>query len=371
MSALALALGTLTLPARAAEPDPEVADLIAAYGIDEASAPVRERPGWQPPQHVVVLLPAYVAAARPDYQSWFETAAGGARITFASSAAELRSAAAEADVVLGSCSVIPEAAPRLRWFQRDGAGMEDCLTHPALTDETVLLTNSAGLDGPYVAEHAITMMMMLLHRMHQYYANQQRHEWNRRPEFQSAIRPAKGQTLLVVGLGGIGTQVAQRAAGLGMRVLGVRHSGREGPEYVEYVGLADELHTLAARADVVVSTLPLTPATEGMYDRAFFQAMKPTAYFINVARGQSVVTDDLVAALEAGEIAGAALDVTEPDPLPAEHPLWAMPTVLITPHTATRSGVGAMDKIVFARENLRRYSAGEPVLNVVDRTRGY
>src|SRR5690606_11385773 len=132
------------------------------------------------------------------------------------------------------------------------------------------------------------------------YVNQQRRDWDRRPEFQREIRPVKGQTLLVVGLGGIGTQVAERAAGFGMRVLGIRNSGREAPDFVEYVGLTDELHALAARADVVVSTLPLTPATENLYDRAFFEAMKPTAYFINVARGESVVTEDLVAALESG-----------------------------------------------------------------------
>jgi phosphoglycerate dehydrogenase-like enzyme len=354
-----------------AEPDVEVAALLADYGIEASEEPVRSRPGWRPPEHVLMLIPEYVTAARPDYAAWIQAAAGAAKLTISSDPDELRALAPDADVVLGSCRILADPSPQLRWFQRDGAGMEDCLGHPALQNEAVLLTNSATLDGPYVAEHALTMMLMLFHRMHQYYANQQRGVWDRRPAFQQAIRPVRGQTLLIVGLGGIGTQIAQRAASLGMHVIATRNSRAEGPDYVDYVGLSTELLELAARADVVISTVPLTPATENLYDRDFFRTMKPSAYFINVARGQSVVTQDLVAALETGEIAGAALDVTEPDPLPPSHPLWTLPNVLITPHTATRSGVGSMDKIVFARENLRRYTAGEPMLNVVDRERGY
>jgi len=180
-----------------------------------------------------------------------------------------------------------------------------------------------------------------------------------------------GKTMLVVGLGGIGTEVAHRAHALGMRVVATRRSSRSGPEFVDYVGLADELVALLAEADVVVNATPLTAETEGMFDAAFFAGMKPTAYFINVGRGRSVVTDDLVAALEAGKLAGAGLDVTDPEPLPPSHPLWRLPNVIITPHVAASSIEARERQRIVIRENLRRYAAGEPMLSVVSVTRGY
>jgi phosphoglycerate dehydrogenase-like enzyme len=156
-----------------------------------------------------------------------------------------------------------------------------------------------------------------------------------------------------------------------MRVIATRNSRREGPEFVEYVGLADELMKLVPQADVVVNVTPLTPATTGLFDAAFFKAMKPTAYFINIGRGRSVVTADLVAALEQGELAGAGLDVTDPEPLPAGHALWSMPRVIITPHVSARSEK-SLDRLwILVKENLRRYVAGEPMLSEVDLERGY
>jgi phosphoglycerate dehydrogenase-like enzyme len=137
------------------------------------------------------------------------------------------------------------------------------------------------------------------------------------------------------------------------------------------VGLADEAIKLAREADVVVNAAPLTAATRGMFDREFFAAMKSEAYFISVGRGQSTVTSDLVAALRAGEIAGAGLDVTDPEPLPPDHPLWSMPRVVITPHVAARSTETYQRIILLVSENLRRYVAGEPLLSVVDVKRGY
>lgn len=177
--------------------------------------------------------------------------------------------------------------------------------------------------------------------------------------------------MLVVGLGGIGTQVAQRAHALGMRVLATRGSRREGPDFVEYVGLSDEAITLAAEADVVVNAVPLTDTTRGMFNKAFFAAMKPSAYFISVGRGQSTVTADLLEALESGQIAGAGLDVTDPEPLPQDHPLWTTPRVIVTPHVAASSAETLQRIQALVTENLRRYIAGEPLLSVVDIQRGY
>jgi phosphoglycerate dehydrogenase-like enzyme len=156
-----------------------------------------------------------------------------------------------------------------------------------------------------------------------------------------------------------------------MTVKGIRNSSRKGPDYVEYVGLPDELPKLAAEADVVVNITPLTKSTTGLFDKAFFSNMKPTAYFINIGRGKSVITKDLLAALKNGEIAGAGVDVTDPEPLPADHPLWKAPNIIITPHNSAPSDQMLERFWILVRENLRRYVVGEKMLNVVNLKRGY
>ena len=176
----------------------------------------------------------------------------------------------------------------------------------------------------------------------------------------------EGKTVLVVGLGGIGTEVAKRAHALGMRVIATRASGRTGPDYVSYVGLPDELLKLARDADFVVNCTPLTPQTTGIFNQAFFGTLKRSAYFLNVGRGKSVVTADLVAALGTGKIAGAGLDVVDPEPLPADNPLWRPPNVIITPHVSADTPASLAIYSLLLRENLRRYMAGEPMLSVVD-----
>jgi phosphoglycerate dehydrogenase-like enzyme len=156
-----------------------------------------------------------------------------------------------------------------------------------------------------------------------------------------------------------------------MRVVATRASGRTGPEYVSYVGLPDELLKLTKDADFVVNCTPLTPETTGMFNREFFAAMKPSAYFLSVGRGQSTVTADLIAALRDGRIAGAGLDVVDPEPLPADSPLWHLPNVVITPHVSANTEVSREQRDALLRENLRRYVAGDPMLAVVDIERGY
>jgi phosphoglycerate dehydrogenase-like enzyme len=154
-------------------------------------------------------------------------------------------------------------------------------------------------------------------------------------------------------------------------VLATRASAAVKPAYVDYVGKPDELLTLAARADVVVNCTPLLPATQFIFNGKFFASMKPGGYFISVGRGKSVVQDDLVAALKSGQLAGAGLDVTDPEPLPTGHPLWQLPNVIITPHVAANSDRVFARVFLLARENTRRYVAGERLLSVVDTARGY
>jgi phosphoglycerate dehydrogenase-like enzyme len=177
--------------------------------------------------------------------------------------------------------------------------------------------------------------------------------------------------MLVVGLGGIGTEVARLASAAEMRVIGIRSSRRSGPPFVDRVGLTEDLAEFSAEADVVVNCLPMTPDTADIFDAALFNLMKPTAFFVNVGRGGTVDTDALVTALSLGEIAGAGLDVTDPEPLPPGHPLWKAPNLIITPHYAASSDIDRERRWLLYRENLRRFVAGEPLLSVVDPGRGY
>jgi phosphoglycerate dehydrogenase-like enzyme len=156
-----------------------------------------------------------------------------------------------------------------------------------------------------------------------------------------------------------------------MRVTATRASGRSGPDYVSYVGLPDELPKLAKEADFIVNCAPLTPQTTGIFDSAFFAALRPGTYFISVGRGRSTVTADLIAALSSGHLAGAGLDVVDPEPLPADSPLWHLPNVIITPHVSAQTAVSREQRNLVLVENLRRYAAGEPMLSVVDIERGY
>jgi phosphoglycerate dehydrogenase-like enzyme len=224
-----------------------------------------------------------------------------------------------------------------------------------------------------MAEHAIALMLALARSLPVYAAEQRAGEFTRGFRELRAERPVEieGKTLLVVGLGGIGTEVAKRAHAFGMRVVATRASGRTGPDYVSYVGLPQELPQLAKDADFVVNCVPLTPATTGIFNAAFFSSMKPTAYFLSVGRGRSTVTADLVAALKAKRIAGAGLDVTDPEPLPSDSELWTLPGVIITPHVSADTKLADETRMAVVLENLRRYVAGEPMLSVVDIDKGY
>jgi phosphoglycerate dehydrogenase-like enzyme len=209
----------------------------------------------------------------------------------------------------------------------------------------------------------------LTRQINAYLANQSEGKWERRPR--QKLMDLDGHTMLVVGLGGIGTMIAERANAFGMHVIATRNSGHEGPSFVDYVGVADELPKLIGQADIVVNVTPLTPETMGLFNAAMFERMKPGAYFINVGRGKSVVTDDLLAALKSGRIAGAGLDVVDPEPLPNDHPLWHALNVVITPHVAGDSELKLDRAWLVMRENLRRYVAGDRLFSVVDVKRGY
>lgn len=365
--AVALLLGLSLLassPLQAdSEPDPRATALISELGLQAGTQPVRDLAGWQPPTRIVV------ARASPEQLAQLQASLPGVTLVAAAQGEALAAQLAGAQAAIGLCDAATlAAAPGLRWIQAYSVGVENCVVVPGLLERGIVLTNMQRTSGPPIAEHAIGLALALARGLPQFSRRQVAGQWD---ETDPGMRELGGRTLLVVGLGGIGTEVARRGHALGMRVIAVRNSSREGPDYVEKVGLPDEMLALAAEADVVVNAVPLTPETTGIFNRAFFDALPQGAYFINVGRGRSVVTDDLVAALRSGQLGGAGLDVTEPEPLPEGHPLWAMPNVLITPHVAATSDVQSARTWILVAENLRRYAAGEPLLNVVDIQRGY
>lgn len=348
------------------------AAVIERFELREAPSPVRERPDWRPPVRIVVFGEGFAR-----FLSQFAPEAEVVGVEGRMEDGQMFSAVADeiegADVLVGLCSPeIIERGKDLRWIQLVNAGAETCTTIPEVLERGILVTNFQRILGPQIADHAIALMFGLARGLQRFGAEQAAGTWSGplRSPGEYALWEVEEKTMLVVGLGGIGTEIAKRAAGLGMRVQATRNSRREGPEFVEYVGLAHEVVELAANADVVVNATPLTAQTRGMFDAAFFDAMKETASFINIARGESVVTADLVAALESGAIAGAGLDVTDPEPLPPDHPLWGMANVILTPHIAAASDRGGR-RLPLIIENLRRYLRGDRMLSVVNLERGY
>jgi phosphoglycerate dehydrogenase-like enzyme len=354
-----LLLGLAALPAPAPADSPVAS--LESLGLTPSGPPVRERAGWRPPR--VILVAPYLH----DSLAQLQDAAPGAKFIELPQATARDIAAA--DATLGVCT--PEVlakAPHLRWIQWLGAGVEACVQQPLLREHQVLLTNMQRTAAPSMAEHVIALMLALSRHLDYFMHEQAQGHWSTDTP---PLTDLEGKTLLVVGLGGIGTEVAKRAHALGMRIIATRASGRSGPEYVSYVGLPEELLKLTREADYVVNCAPLTPQTTAVFNQEFFAAMKPAAYFLNVGRGKSAVTEDLVAALESHRIAGAGLDVVDPEPLPPGSALWHAPNLIITPHVSADTSVTAEERVALLRENLRRYASGEPMLAVVDVARGY
>ena len=274
--------------------------------------------------------------------------------------------------------------PRLRWLHIPWAGVEFLLDHPVRHSQ-VVVTNASGVHATPIAEHVFALLLALARHLpkmlaHQAQASWPKGAWNafRSPEL-------RGMTLGIIGYGSIGREVGRLGAAFGMTVLACNRSGVRTPDTGwREAGVGDldgsipaawyspaRLLEMLPQCDAVVLAAPLTAESQGIIGREALAAMKPTAYFINIARGAQVDQDALVEALRAGRIAGAGLDVVTPEPLPSDHPLWRMENVILSPHvSASTPEWGRRVCDVFA-ENLRRYVAGEPLLNQVDWERGY
>lgn len=263
-----------------------------------------------------------------------------------------------------------EAAPNLVWVQSTSAGVDRYITiGPLMNTDRIVLTNMRAVHGPTIADHSFAMLLTLTRNMRVHERNRGEGRWGS-PDARRGIA-LEGRTMFVVGLGGIGSEIAQRAAGFGMRVIASRRSDRPTPEHIEYVGRPDEILEMLPRADVVAIALPLTEETRGLFDAEAFAAMKDGAYLVNIARGAIVDTDAMMSALDSGKLAGACLDVTDPEPLPEGHPLWGYENVVITPHTAGAAELTSERWWALYQENVRRFAVGEPLLNTVDKAAGY
>jgi phosphoglycerate dehydrogenase-like enzyme len=349
-------------------------DLIKSLQLVAAPTAVQQRADWRVP-HKVLLL-GFGGQYWARRQAQFAAVAPHTTVVVAHDMTEALAQAPDTDVLVGFNPEIcaPQllaAARNLRWIESLAAGVENCLAVPGLRERGLLLTNMRAVDAAVIAEHAIALMLALAHGLDVFAIDTANARWSVIHGATTPMQSLDGKTLLVVGLGGIGTEVARRGHALGMNVVATRDGDTRRPPFVSHVGTPDELSALARRADVIVSCVPLTPVTRGMYDAKFFALLKPTALFINIARGGSMVMADLTQALVDKRLAGAGLDVADPEPLPADNPLWHAPHVLITPHISSRSDLPGEGRWIVARENLRRYAQGAHMLNVVDQARGY
>lgn len=259
-----------------------------------------------------------------------------------------------------------EAAPRLKWIQAITAGVDD-LPLEAIAGRGILLTNGRGIHTIHMAEYAMAAMINLARGFHLVLRNQLQKKWDR------SVRQAEicGATVGIIGLGAIGREIARKAAFMGMRVIGVRRTPAP-LAHVDAVYGPDDMALVFRQSDYVINLLPSTPATEKLIDRRFFEAMKPTASFINMGRGQTVNEADLIAALRHKRIQALVTDVYETEPLPAESPLWEMENAILTPHICGVSPHYMARAMEIVEHNLKVYLSGQgEMINTVDVAAGY
>jgi phosphoglycerate dehydrogenase-like enzyme len=287
-------------------------------------------------------------------------------------AAEWARLLAQAEVMLDvdqpSTTDFLQRAPRVKWVQSSSSGVGQWIQRLGLTEAPVLVTNAAGMHARPLAEYALFAMLYFAKRWPRMAHEQRLHHWER-----CAIDTLEAKTLGIIGLGHVGQAVARLAEPLGLRTLGVRRSGPAGGplEAVEQVYAPDQLATVLAASDYVVLCVPYTAETVGLLGPRELAALKPSAVLINIARGSVLDEPALIEALQAGRLAGAALDVVGHEPLAPDSPLWDLPNVLITPHSMSTACTENEWLVALFCDNLRRYLAGAPLRNLVDKRRGY
>ena len=274
----------------------------------------------------------------------------------------------EIDIIFGGMSrEMFKRAERLKWVQTWGAGV-DGMMYPEFVHSEVLLTSAKGTVGVHLSEHAMALLLGLTRGIARAIRTS---DWDERMPIRHASWELIDKTMGIVGLGGTGQHVAVRAHAFGMKIIAVDAESVDVPDCVSACWPMDRFCDLLSASDIVVVCCPLTKETHGLFDRVAFGKMQPHALLINVTRGKIVDEGALLAALENGQIAGAGLDVTPQEPLPDDHPLWRMPNVIVTPHTAGGSPNRQDRTVNLFCENLRRFRKGEDMLSVIDKQKGY
>lgn len=290
--------------------------------------------------------------------SWFE------------SQAALREGISDLEILFGYIPPdVLRGAKQLRWLCSASAGVDHYMDDSLWPNSDCLLSNSSGAYGPTISEHIVMVTLMLLRRMPEYQAAAARREW----PYYTPIRSITGSRVVLLGTGDIGSHTARRMKALGASVTGVCRSGKSAEPAFDRVLPTGELDGVLPTADLLILALPATAETVGILSRERLALLPPSAYVINVGRGSAIDQEALVEALQARRLAGAALDVMVPEPLPADHPLWDCPNTILTPHVSGNMSLELtcdLDAEMFCRD-LARYAAGEPLEHLVDRTRGY
>ena len=315
---------------------------------------------------IIVVIPV-----EDRHKEYLERIGAGCEFLYTTAAAVTEESLSQADVIIGNVS--PRAlkgAGKLQWLQLNSAGSDNYCA-PGVSPPGVILTNSTGAYGLAISEYMVGMSFLLQNKFYQYYQNQMNHQW----KDQGKVTSVWGSTVLIVGLGDIGGEYARRMKALGSHTIGVRRTRGQKPDYLDELYTVEELDRLLPRADFVSLSLPNSAATRHIMDERRLRLMKPGAFLINVGRGNAIDAQALCRVLEEGRLGGCGVDVTDPEPLPPEHPLWDAPRMVITPHISGQYHLQeTFERIVrIAGENLEKFLAGDAghMRNLVDFETGY
>ncbi|NRY60249.1 D-2-hydroxyacid dehydrogenase [Clostridium beijerinckii] len=314
--------------------------------------------------NILILLPI-----REKQKKLIESASPNSKYIYSTSQNVDKQTVQEAEVIIGN----PPAemligSHNLKWIQLNSAGADAYIKEDTL-GKGVLLTNATGAYGLAIAEHIIGVLLQLLKKLHIYRNNQKIHLWKDEGEVKSIYN----SRILIVGLGNIGEEFAKRVKAFGAYIIGVRRSNTEKPEFINELYLMDKIDEILPTVDVVMLSLPSTKSTYKMFSKERLKLMKPGAILLNVGRGNVLDTDALCDLVESNHLLGAGLDVIDPEPLPKEHRLWDIENIIITPHVSGGYHIPeTLEKIVqISAKNLRSFTNGEKLMNIVDLSTGY
>ncbi|MGI6707381.1 MAG: D-2-hydroxyacid dehydrogenase [Clostridia bacterium] len=315
-------------------------------------------------KNILVLIPM-----EDHHKAILEEKAPSARFIYSNPKEVDASQVQNANVIIGNPPIdMLEGSSRLEWLQLQSAGVGGYIKEGVLPKDAIL-TNASGAYGLAISEYMLGVLLQLYKKLHLYRDQQAEAEWS----YLGPVKSIYNSVALIVGLGDIGGEFAKRLKALGAYAIGIRRTNTQKPDYLDELYLMDKLEDLLPRADIIALSLPETPLTTGVINRRNLELMKRDAVLINVGRGTAIDTDALCDALEKERILGAALDVTDPEPLPKDHRLWRMKNVVITPHVSGGFSLAEThNRIVgISAHNLEAFLKGEPMENVVDFSAGY